>query len=64
MNRNKYFINGRKVSLPEASFEFFRASPGRYEMNQAELIQTWENCQTSEEVRDSYLPDGLEIIQA
>ena len=61
---NTYFINGRKVKLPEASFEFFSRSPARYEMNQAQLLKTWDDCQTSEDARDCYLPEGLEIVQA
>lgn len=59
-----YYINGNKVCEGTAAKFFFSRSPARYEMNQSEFVSLWDDCQTSESVRDSYLPDGLEIVQA
>ena len=64
MNRNQYYLNGVKTSESKAHAFFEQHTPGRYELNCPQLADCWESCQISEEVRDSYLPDGLEIIQA
>lgn len=61
---NTFYVDGKRVSHDVAVHFFAAFTPARYELRSDELPELWESCQTSEEQRDIYLPDGLEIVQA
>lgn len=62
---NQYFINGNKVAVEYAKHRFVGFQQRVYGVtDSAEIDAMWEQCQHSEEARDDWLPDNLEIIQA
>ena len=60
---NKFYWNGNQIGADRAYKAFRDYSPARYEMNGPQLAQCWEDCQTSEDQRDIYLPAYLEVVQ-
>ena len=63
MKNRKYYVDGRPVSVGAASFEFFSRSPARWELNQAQFMGCWENCQHSAQVRNCYVDCRLAVTQ-
>lgn len=58
----EFFINGNKVGAAYAAVRFSQYHRNVNHIEPTEIESMWSQCKESEEARDVWLPDNLEII--
>lgn len=59
----KFFFNGEPITKTIAQAKFAQAGMDEgFDLD--DVVCNWNNCLESEEMRDCYLPDGLEMVPA
>lgn len=58
----EFYINGNKVGQEYAFARYLNFAERVNGMERAEVDATWYQCLESEEARDEWLPDNLEIV--
>lgn len=58
----EFIINGHKTGAAYAAVRFAQYHRNVNHLDASEIVLMWNQCKLSEEARDMWLPDNLEII--